>query len=297
MKKLSIVDHSRAFANNTYVYPVLSRRSQGISLGINLNINNACNWRCAYCQVDGLIRGKPTTIDLDLLESELDFMLNQIVYGDFLQTFAPSGMQRFNDIAISGNGESTLSKEFLAVVKTIAKLRAKYNLNNNLQEKRSNHNTNYSFSSELVKTVLITNGSEIEKPEVLLALDILALNNGEVWFKVDRATPEGIALVNQVALSLDGIKHRLILSSQHCKTYIQTCMFQNHGVLPSQFEVDEYIKFVLECKSYIVGVLLYSVARNPALPEGANISQVSDEFLQNIADSLNSVGVTVQYYI
>ena len=45
-------DHSRLFEQNLYVYPVLSRRSRGISVGINLNPDKVCNFDCVYCQVD-----------------------------------------------------------------------------------------------------------------------------------------------------------------------------------------------------------------------------------------------------
>jgi len=43
MRTLTVTDHSRESAGLTYVYPVLSRRSGGVSVGINLNPNNACN--------------------------------------------------------------------------------------------------------------------------------------------------------------------------------------------------------------------------------------------------------------
>ena len=45
-------DHSRLFQHNRFVYPVLSRRSRGISVGINLNPDKVCNFDCVYCQVD-----------------------------------------------------------------------------------------------------------------------------------------------------------------------------------------------------------------------------------------------------
>ena len=47
---LTVDDHRRDSAGMRYVYPVLSRRARGVSIGINLNPNNACNWRCVYCQ-------------------------------------------------------------------------------------------------------------------------------------------------------------------------------------------------------------------------------------------------------
>ena len=43
---LAINDHRRDSAGLRYVYPVISRRAGGVSVGINLNPNNACNWAC-----------------------------------------------------------------------------------------------------------------------------------------------------------------------------------------------------------------------------------------------------------
>ena len=44
-------DHPRSFEANRYVYPVLSRRAGGISIGVNLNVDKVCNFHCVYCQV------------------------------------------------------------------------------------------------------------------------------------------------------------------------------------------------------------------------------------------------------
>ena len=49
---LSAASHPRYFGQNSFVYPVLSRRADGISVGINLNPDKACNFDCIYCQVD-----------------------------------------------------------------------------------------------------------------------------------------------------------------------------------------------------------------------------------------------------
>ena len=280
IQALNFTDHSRSFHGFTYVYPVVSRRSNGVSLGINLNINNACNWRCIYCQVDGLIRGKPVPIDLAHLEYELNYMLQWIIQGDFLAKHAPENLRRFNDIALSGNGESTLAPEFVRVVEIIAKLREQYKL----------HSTD-------VKTVLITNGSEIDKPTISSALEIMAQNNGEIWFKIDSATQIGISKINQVSLSVDSVIKRLKLSANLCKTYVQTCLFQNYGQNPSDDEINAYLDLLRQAKNEIAGVLLYSTARNPALQEGANISQVSAEFLANIAMQIRNMGIAVRDYV
>ena len=54
------------------VYPVLSRRAGGLSVGVNLNLGQECNWACVYCEVKGLTRGAPAPVDLAQLEQELD---------------------------------------------------------------------------------------------------------------------------------------------------------------------------------------------------------------------------------
>ncbi|MBY0379908.1 MAG: hypothetical protein K2P99_05850 [Burkholderiales bacterium] len=280
MATLTFSDHSRIFAEYTYVYPVLSRRSQGISLGINLSVNNACNWRCVYCQVDGLIRGKPYAISLTRLEYELDELLNVILNGNFLQHYAPNGMRRLNDICLSGNGEATLSDQFRQVVEIIIKLRNKYGIKDD------------------IKSLLITNGSEVERQDIKDSLSLLNANNGEVWFKIDRAGVQDISLVNQVNLSTNNIRKRLLICSGLCKTLIQSCFFKTNGINPTDTEIVQYVDLIAEFKGQIAGVLIYSTARNPMLPEGGVISQVSHEFLSAIADKLEQRGVgEVKYYV
>ncbi|HAN56230.1 MAG TPA: radical SAM protein, partial [Betaproteobacteria bacterium] len=78
---LTTTDHARDAVGMTYVYPVISRRAGGVSVGINLNPNNACNWRCVYCQVPNLVRGTAPVIDLALLEHELTDFLQQLLHG------------------------------------------------------------------------------------------------------------------------------------------------------------------------------------------------------------------------
>ena len=103
-KLLNVADHNRDNAGLTYIYPVVSRRAGGVSVGINLNPNNACNWRCIYCQVPELTRGAAPVIDLIRLETELYTFLQEILYGSFMQEQVAPGARRINDIALSGNG-------------------------------------------------------------------------------------------------------------------------------------------------------------------------------------------------
>jgi hypothetical protein len=120
---LKTEDHSRDSAGMRHVYPVISRRAGGVSVGINLNPNNACNWRCIYCQVPDLTRGGPPPLDLALLERELDGFLRAAVAGDFMATRVPAGSRRLVDLAFSGNGEPTSAREFPAAVEIAARVK------------------------------------------------------------------------------------------------------------------------------------------------------------------------------
>ena len=66
-----VQDHSRLFGDFTFVYPVISRRSRGLSIGINLNPDKVCNFDCIYCEVDRTTPGKVSRIDLDQMRDEL----------------------------------------------------------------------------------------------------------------------------------------------------------------------------------------------------------------------------------
>ena len=57
-----IAAHPRSFQENRYVYPVLSRRSKGISIGVNLNLDKVCNFDCVYCQVTAPSRAKKSSL-------------------------------------------------------------------------------------------------------------------------------------------------------------------------------------------------------------------------------------------
>src|SRR4030095_14874810 len=104
---LSVSNHDRDRAGLRYVYPVVSRRAGGVSIGINLNPNNACNWRCVYCQVPGLVFGNAPQIDLELCELDRRTMLREATDEEWWRLNVPEGARRVVDIALSGNGEPT----------------------------------------------------------------------------------------------------------------------------------------------------------------------------------------------
>ena len=180
---LTIEDHNRDVTGMTYVYPVISRRAGGVSIGINLNPNNACNWACVYCQVPGLVRGGPPPVRLELLESELRTFLREITEGDFMFREVPAEARRLVDVAFSGNGEPTSAPEFADAVACVGEV---------LRQKAP---------QPPLKLTLITNGSLVHRPEVQSGLRQLGALGGEAWFKLDRAEADDIAKINGVPRS------------------------------------------------------------------------------------------------
>ncbi|HWP01419.1 MAG TPA: radical SAM protein [Methylococcus sp.] len=280
MSRLTEFDHRRDLAGLTYVYPVLSRRAGGLSIGINLNPNHACNWRCIYCQVPNLRRGNAPPIDTEVLAQELEILLTEVLEGDFYDRYqVPPQRRLLRDIAISGDGEPTTAQDFDRIVETIGEVAARFRLTGR------------------IGFVLITNGSRIERPSVQRALRRWAEWGGEVWFKVDRATTEGIGRTNQVHLAPETVRRRLSACAGVCPTWIQTCWFALDDRAPSESEGMAYLDFVGGLVGDGVplrGVLLYGIARPSCQPEAPRLSRLAPAELEAFAERIRERGLIVR---
>lgn len=276
---LNITDHSRDSAGLRYVYPVVSRRAGGVSVGINLNINNACNWRCIYCQVPDLTRGTAPSVDLVLLEQELRSFFQDLLHGDFMQRRVPEDMRRINDIALSGNGEPTSAEEFALVVELIGKLKQELSLPAD------------------IKLVLITNGSLIFRENVQQGLRQMAQLNGEVWFKLDRASEAGMQRVNDTRVSLVKVRENLVTAISLCPTWLQTCWFALDGVEPGEQEENDYLEFLAGLIRDGIkphGVLLYTLARPSLQLEAPRLTALKTRQMEGVAERIRALGLEVK---
>lgn len=276
---LTPCNHDRDSAGMTYVYPVVSRRAGGVSVGINLNPNNACNWACVYCQVPDLARGTAPEINLAQLETELRAMLTAILHGDFMQARVPEEARRLNDIALSGNGEPTSARAFPQVVELIGRVMADFDL------------------AGKIKLVLITNGSLADRPRVQDGLEKMAALNGEVWFKFDRATASGMRSINQTRTSPDRQLERLAVAAHLCPTWLQTCMFALDGAPPSDAEQAAYLSAVERIRMQQIplqGVLLYGLARPSMQPQAGRLAALPAAWLEAFAGKIRAAGLPVK---
>lgn len=265
---LTISDHSRDSAGLRYVYPVVSRRAGGVSVGINLNVNNACNWACVYCQVENLTRGGPPPVDLNLLEHELDAFLGDALHGDFMQRDVPEGARQLVDVAFSGNGEPTSADEFPESVALVARVLERRGLKGVLPVR------------------LITNGSLLYRPRVQQAIAALGSMPGEVWFKVDRGDAGGLVAVNETALDPARVARHLAKCVELAPTWVQTCWFAMDGVAPTTETVDAYCALVKPVAGKLAGIHLYGLARPSMQPAGARLTRLSGEEMQQYADEI-----------
>lgn len=272
-------NHDRDSAGMTYVYPVVSRRAGGVSVGINLNPNNACNWACVYCQVPGLTRGAAPEIDLAQLEAELRALLGDIVHGDFMSERVPEGARRLNDIALSGNGEPTSARAFPHSIELIGRVMADFDLVGK------------------IKLVLITNGSLADRPRVQDGLQKMAALNGEVWFKFDSATAAGMRSINQTRIAPQKQFERLAAAARLCPTWLQTCLFALDGMPPSAAEQAAYLDAVARIRDASIplrGVLLYGLARPSMQPQAGRLSALPVDWLEAFAEKIRAAGLPVK---
>lgn len=279
---LTPANHDRDNAGLTYVYPVVSRRAGGVSVGINLNTSNACNWRCIYCQVPDLKRGSAPPVDMVRLETELRGFLDAARLGEFMLKHVPESARRLNDIALSGNGEPTSAREFEQVIALIGQVLADTGLLGR------------------VKLVLITNGSLMHRPNVRRSLARMAQLNGEVWFKLDSATEEGRFRLNHSRQSGEVALKNLRACARLCPTWVQTALFELDGMPPGEAENQAYFKLLesaLADNSPLQGVLLYGLARPSMQAEAPRLSNLPSEWMAKFADRVEALGLKAKLTI
>lgn len=290
--------HPRSFGQFRYVYPVVSRRAGGISLGVNLNLDKRCNFHCIYCQVDrsglsaqaggessvsfggvegkenevepsGLpISGRNRFIELDRLEAELESVLQMWRSGQLFTRGAfchlPQELRRLNDIALSGDGEPTLYRNFPEIVGCCAQVRRRHQLGN-------------------LKLVLITNASLLDRSYVQEGLALLDQNNGEIWAKLDAGTEGYFRQVARTGLPLERIVQNILEAARRRPLVIQSLFMQVAGQGPPPEEQGAYcqrLKEIIEAGGQIKLVQIYTIARPPA---EAFVSALPAEHLEAIA--------------
>jgi wyosine [tRNA(Phe)-imidazoG37] synthetase (radical SAM superfamily) len=246
---VSVRDHRRSFAQYAYVYPVISRRSRGLSIGINLNPDKICNFDCAYCEVDRKLPGRPGPVDAVQLRAELDALVQDVRNGGLAQQPRfQDNLELLNDIkdlAFSGDGEPTMIANFAECVQVAADVRAHWKLTG-------------------TKIVLITNAAGLDKTDVQRGLAIMDAHQGEIWGKLDAGTDSYYRLVNRTFIRFDRILNNLLLIARLRPIVVQSLFFRVRGEVMSEAEQMAYcgrLRTLCEQGGRIKEVHAYTIAR------------------------------------
>ncbi|REK11884.1 MAG: radical SAM protein [Planctomycetota bacterium] len=265
--------HGRSFEGNRFVYPVLSRRSKGISVGVNLNPDKICNFDCIYCQVDRTRQSETRFVEMDALLRELDEMLRLVTTGELYQTakFAgtPEALRRLNDIAFSGDGEPTTYRNFDEIIAACAAVKDRYGLAE-------------------VKMVLITNASMFHREPVERGLALLDAHNGEIWAKLDAGTDAYYQLIERTPIPFRQVLDNIAAAARKRPLVIQSLFMKVHGEGPSADELEAFCDRLNEITSAggrIKLVQVYTVARRPAEDY---VASLSDEDVDAIVERVRS---------
>jgi pyruvate-formate lyase-activating enzyme len=262
--------HSRALRTNRYVYVVRSRRSGGVSVGINLDPQKTCNFDCVYCEVidrKAIAKktGRPAVEAGDVI-AELARELDALAAGhEAVKAFA-------------GDGEPSTFPGFLELSRRVFDERdARF-----LQ----------------VPVVLITNGSGLDREEMRRAHDLFSARGGVFWIKLDAGTEAFYRRVCRTALPFDGILSNLLAAARRHPVVVQSLFFRWSGEAPPPEEVEAWARRladVVRGGGAISLVQVYTVARDTMEP---GIEPLTKDELEEIADVARraSPGPSVETY-
>jgi len=263
----------RDFLDNRFVYLVVSPRARGLSVGVNLNPDKRCNFDCVYCEVNRALPPREQQLDVEVMAVELRKTIAYVRTGRLRERPhyrpLPDELLQMRHVALSGDGEPTLSPDFAEAVQAVIHVRALAN-------------------SAFFKLVLITNTAGLDQPDVQQVLKHLTRSD-EVWAKLDGGTETYLHRVNKNDVPLEKILANILLTARQRPVVIQSLFPALNGGEPPLEEIDQYAQRLLELKragAQIPLVQIYSATRPTARPECGHLPLKS---LSRIAQTVRSV--------
>jgi wyosine [tRNA(Phe)-imidazoG37] synthetase (radical SAM superfamily) len=258
-------NHNRKFADFRFVYPVISRRAKGLSIGINCTPNGACSFRCVYCQTQAVVDTRhalylqqwPTINEIISEIKKILSIYNQTKLAEHFPGI-PEESRVLRDIALSGDGEPTLYPHFAELCEALSKL------------------------PEKPKLTLITNATQICE-----GLGYLT----EIWGKLDAGTDEFLQFIDRPQKNIDiaTIENNLkSIVSKH-PLRIQTMLCEAKGRIPNEAEIESYAQIVQRVyetnPKNLLSLQIYSIVRQAA---ENSVKPLSKEFLESVKNILQN---------
>jgi wyosine [tRNA(Phe)-imidazoG37] synthetase (radical SAM superfamily) len=261
----------RDFLDNRFVYAVISPRALGLSVGVNMNPDKFCNFDCVYCEVHRGAQIRESRLDTNVMAAELHKTLACVQAGHLRERPGyrglPDELLQLRHVALSGDGEPTLCPNFAEAVEAVVHVRA---------------------LGEFFKLVLITNATELDRPQVQEGLSHFTRSD-EVWAKLDGGSQEYLDKVSKVHVPLEKIMANIIALGRQRPVVIQSLFPAVHGEEPPEHEIEAFAARLLELKragTEISLVQIYSATRPAPRSEYGHLSLKS---LSRIAHAVRDV--------
>jgi wyosine [tRNA(Phe)-imidazoG37] synthetase (radical SAM superfamily) len=265
---ISVARHPRTYRENLYVYPVLSRRARGISIGVNLNPDKVCNFDCIYCQVDRTTPPAVRRVDEPRLRDELLAILLEAKSGALFDRpefrTLPDAVRVVRDITFAGDGEPPSYPNFLGVVEDVLAIKK-------------------SAGFPELKVILLTNATLIDRPRVKDAMRLMDGDHGEFWLKLDAGTEEYYRLVDRTTIPLARVLANILEAARVRPVVLQSLFMKVRGEGPPPAEIDAFcdrVGEILAGGGAVSLIQVYTVARPPA---ERYVTPIPDEDLDRIA--------------
>ncbi|MDR2028782.1 MAG: radical SAM protein [Treponema sp.] len=211
------VENHRRREEGAMVYPVYSRRSGGLSVGINLFPDaKVCSFDCPYCEVF------PFKTDIVFSLKTMEGALRRVL------AEAAARDRPVRDICFSGNGEPTLSPHFPEALEAAARIR--------------------DALVPAAALVLITNGTGLLEDRTFdllrrAASGPMALS---VWLKLDAGTEAWYAQIDRSSLPLTLLTTRIREFTGAAPYTIQTMLCAVQRMPPPVEEARAWEALVLD---------------------------------------------------
>jgi histidinol dehydrogenase len=215
---IGAIQNHREREGGAIIYPVYSRRSGGLSVGVNLFPDRkVCSFDCPYCEVF------PFETDIAFNLETMTAALRSAILE------AKNNAVPVKDICFSGNGEPTMSLFFTQAIRAASALR---------QELAADS-----------KLIVITNGSGLLNDDLFDFLKTSARPPVElnIWLKLDAATEAWYKAVDRSDIPHEKILSRIRdFAAATVPFTLQTMICTIKGALPPPEENSAWVSFVTE---------------------------------------------------
>lgn len=244
-----------------YVYVARSRRSGGLSLGVDLTPDGHCTFSCVYCQASHPpTRNPDMTVDVTRMRDDLIMRLREDRSG------------QLKDIVLAGSGEPTSVPNLGEALDAIQDVCSTLQLG--------------------IPMRLFTNGRHLSRQEVREAVGRWSDRGGEIWVKFDGAQDNTVALINGRRFDVgEHLRELWAFAAKH-EVGLQTMLFRGPGIpAPESIvrEVVDALKAGFASGARVTELHLLTLSRVPSDPRAAEVlSPLSLEELEALAEEIRA---------